>query len=223
MYKVIIFNNNLETIKKICNVIFNNFSNMILSGIASNKGELSYVYENSKANIIIISQKDSQNKHIQKILDEIKYKIILCDKSELQKNSKYSLYIPYDAEPNFIINKVENFISNVNERAIYKKAHHILEMLNFDFKLAGTKYLLESIVYSYLNKDNYLFENLEKKIFPYVAQKYSTSTQNIKWSIIRSVNNMNSNVNTLKLRKQYSDFPEKITCKMLIFEIVNRI
>lgn len=224
MYKVVLFNSSLELVKKYCNLLFNEFNNIKLAGIASNKKELSFICQNSKINIIILSSKDMKNENISYLLDTIEYKVIIYDSSKNHpKSSKYNLYIPIDSTDEYILEKFSSFISKVNERTIRKKVRRILEKLNFDFKLVGTNYLLESIVYSYLNKDNYLFENLEKKIYPYVSQKYNVSLQNIKWSIIRSINSMKSNLNSASFKNYNIDFPEKITSKLLISEIVNRL
>ena len=223
MYKIIIFNNDLNQVKKICNIFLTNFSNLKLSGIVSDENELSYICKNFKIDMIIISQEDVINKNIENLLNNITYKIIISQQAKIPKSSKYILYLPSNFSEKYIINRFGKFITNINEKNIRKDVYHILESLNFDFKLVGTKYLAESIIYSYLNKNNYHFENLEKMIFPYVAKKFNVSEKNVKWSIIRSINNMNSNLKNVELRKQFFNFPDKITCKVLISEIVNRL
>ncbi len=222
MNKILIYNNNLEIVKNFCNIIFNNFNNILLSGIATTEVELSALYNNnSQTNIIIIPYEELHTVNIHNLTNNIKYKIILCDPNLKYKNSKYNLYIPYNSSISYITKKVKHFISNVNERAIRIKTLKILSRFNFDFKLIGTKYLIEAIIYSYINKDNYIFENLEHKVFPYVANKYKASQENVKWSIIRSINIMNTHLNRLNLGNQYINWPDKITSKLLISEIVN--
>ena len=223
MHKIIIYNNDLNLVKKICNIFLTNFSNMKLSGIVGNANELSFICKKFKIDMLIISQEDLICKNIENLLKDIPYKIIISKQTKIPKSSKYVLYLPFDFSENYVINKFSNFIANISEKDIRQDVNHILEILNFDFKLVGTKYLAESIVYSYLNKNNYTFENLEKMIFPYVAKKFNASEKNVKWSIIRSINNMNSNLKTIELRKQFPSFPDKLTCKVLISEIVNRL
>ena len=220
MYHYIIFNNNIETIKNIIN-LFSEFSNFKICGITNSKSELALLSEKSQPYLIIISDSDSKKIEMSKILNNYKYKIIICDNILEFKNSKYTLHISLKLSEKEIIKKLKPFLSNLDERAIRKKVNNILHKLNFDFKLNGTKYLLESIVYSYLNKENYLFENLEKKIFPHIAKKFGVSSNNVKFSIIRSINNMNSNLQ--KSNPQQIIFPDKITSKVLINEIVNRL
>ena len=64
MSNFIIYNNNLNLIKKYSNIIFNNFSNIHLCGIASNKKELEELLHTQKINLIIISYSDSQKNSI---------------------------------------------------------------------------------------------------------------------------------------------------------------
>lgn len=223
MYNVVIFSNNLNLIKKFSNIIFKHFDNMRFSGFASNKKELSALCETSNINMIILSDKDSKKDSLLPLLKHIENKIIIYDVPNNFKNSKYTLYIPYCADTNFIIEKLNKFAYKSGEKAIRLKIHHILETLNFDFKLVGTNYLLESIVYSYFTKDKYHFENLEKRIYPYVSQKYNLSVENIKWSIIRAVNHMKFHSSSKELEKYNLLFIEKITPKSIILEIVNRL
>ena len=102
-------------------------------------------------------------------------------------------------------------------------AKRILEKFNFNFKLIGTKYLLEAIVYSYFTRETYLFENLEKQIYPYVSQKYNVNPLTIKWAIIRSINTMKTKSNPVCLQSLSIDDSEKITSKFIISEIVNKL
>lgn len=221
--KFIIFNNDFKVIKKICNNLFCNYSNIKLSGIASTEKELSYLLKKTHFNVIIVPYEYYTDKSIANLVDQVEYKIFLCNNTSPFKNSKYNLYIPIDIKEENIAKSMNSFICNSNKRLIQKKVNSLLEILKFDFKLTGTKYLLESIVYSYLNKDNYLFENLEKQVFPYVSKQFSVTPANVKWSIIRSINNMNIRLNKSDLKKTHKDFPDKLTCKLLITEIVNHI
>lgn len=151
------------------------------------------------------------------ILNKIENKIILCKKTEKCKNSKHILYISESSDFISTQKSIIKFISNINENDLHHKIYQILDNLNFDFKLSGTNYLIHAISYSYIHKDDYLYENLEKKIYPYVAKKFNTSEANVKWSIVRSINNMNS--------KKSSKFKyiEKITSKALISHVVHNL
>ena len=103
------------------------------------------------------------------------------------------------------------------------KVYLILERFHFDFKLIGTTYLQDAIVYAYLTKEKYLFENLEKDIYPYLSKKYNICVSNIKGAIIRSINNMKEHLTTADLKRESDILPEKLTSKFIISEIVNKI
>lgn len=216
MYKIIIYNNDLETIRTICNNLFFKYRNLKIMGVAITESEFFDMCEKIKPHIVFISQDLLNNLKSNQILQKIEHKIILCKNKKNFRNSKYILYITKEEKFNFIQKDFDTFLLNIDKKYLRKKIHKLLERFGFNFKLTGTNYLFESIIYSVIHKDEYLFENLEKNIYPYVAKKFNVSIGNVKWSIVRSINNMNSNMNSSK-------FHEKITCKSLITEIVNRI
>lgn len=224
MSNFVIYNNNLNLIKKYSNIIFNNFSNIHLCGIASNKKELEELLHTQKINLIIISYSDSQKNSILSLLNNIENKIIICENEDgALKSSSHTLYLSSHSSFDSTLKKLKFFTPKVDEEFIRKRVRKILEKFNFDFKLIGTKYLLEAIVYSYLTRETYLFENLEKQIYPYVSQKYNVNPSNIKWAIIRSINNMKSKLPARDLHTFSLDNSEKITSKFIISEIVNKL
>ena len=223
MYNFIIYNNNLNLIKKYGNIIFSNFSNIHLSGIASNKKELEYLLNAQKITLIIISYADSQKPSILSLINNIENKIIICEDDKVLRNSKHTLYISSHSSLESTLKKLKLFTPKVDEELIRKRVRKILDKFNFDFKLVGTKYLLEAIVYSYFTRETYLFENLEKQIYPYVSQKYNVNPLNIKWAIVRSINNMKSKLSKNDLQNFSLENCDKITSKVIISEIVNRL
>lgn len=224
MCNFIIYNNNLNLIKKYSNVIFSNFHDIHLSGIASNKKELESILKSQKVNLIIISYHDSLKKSIASLIHNIENKIIICDNNEHNfKNTKHILYLSNTSSLEETLKKLKLFTPKVDEEFIRKRVKKILEKYNFDFKLIGTKYLLEAIVYSYFTRETYLFENLEKGIYPYVSQKYNVNPDSIKWAIIRSINIMKSKSSKTNLQLISSDNSEKITSKFIISDIVNKL
>ena len=218
MINVVIFNNNLKFIKKYCNVISSNLTNTKVVGIASTKAELDNIYENNLIDLVILDQDTYSKKSTSQNLKDIKCKVVICDEIIPHKKSQTTLYISNKSDNSSIAKELESFINKPNENTIRRKAFDLLESLGFDFKLKGSNYLLEAIVYSYLNKSTYLYENLEKNIYTYVSKKYNVSTSIVKHSIIRSINSTNSNS-----LKSYFNNLDKITSKTLICEIVNRI
>lgn len=224
MCNFIIYNNNLNLIKKYGNIIFSNFNDIHLSGIASNKKELESILKMKKPNLIIISYADSIKPSLLPLVNNIENKIIICeDDNHLLKSTKHILYLSIKSNIEFTLKKLKLFTPKLDEECIRKRVRKILEKFNFNFKLIGTKYLLEAIVYSYFTRETYLFENLEKDIYPYVSQKYNVNPLTIKWAIIRSINTMKSKSNLTCLQSLSVDDTEKITSKFIISEIVNKL
>lgn len=223
MLNFILFNNNLNFIKEIGNIIFYNFPNIHLSGIATNSLELSNLSNSNKINMIILSYSDFQDKSLFPLLNKIENKIVICDNSSNFKCSKHILYLNQNEDSEILLFKLNKFLSKINDDFIRMKVYLILERFHFDFKLVGTTYLQDAIVYAYLTKEKYLFENLEKDIYPYLSQKYNICVSNIKGAIIRSINNMKEHLTTADLKRESDILPEKLTSKFIISEIVNKI
>ncbi len=215
MHKLVIYSNNLELISKYCNNIFSQLNNLKLIGIVNSEKDLLDLIDFSNPNIIFLTEKNKDT--LSSTLNKVENKIILCKNIEKYKNSKHNLYISENSNYTSIKNSIVKFISNISENDLHQRIYQKLDKLNFDFKLSGTNYLIHAISYSYINKDDYLFENLEKKIYPYVAKKFNITESNVKWSIVRSINNMNSK------KSSNCQFMEKITSKALISHIVNSL
>lgn len=224
MYNFIIYNNNLNEIKKYINIFFSNFNNTHLVGIVSNKKEFEAFLNSQKISLLIISFSDFNKISLRPLINNIENKIIIGDENMGNvKNSKHVLYLSTHTNQKSTLKQIKSFTQKIDEEFIRKKVIRILEKFNFDFKLIGTKYLLESILYSYMTKETYLFENLEKQIYPYVSKKYNDTPLNIKWAIIRSINNMKARLNTCNLPNFSLENSEKITSKYIISEIVNKL
>ena len=84
---------------------------------------------------------------------------------------------------------MEKIILDTDEGAdisiIRQKVLNELLLLGYNFKLKGTQYLLESIMYIYTKKEMNLLENLEKNVYKYISEKNNKSLLNIKTSIIK--------------------------------------
>ena len=220
MCKQIIYGENLKIIKCMCNTTFKTFDKLEGFEIATCLEELFDIHKNNKITLLITSEEYLTINEIKNLVKKIENKIIFCNNPEHHRNTKNILYIPFNASQEYIYNSMEKFKFKFCEKIARIKTRQILEKLHFDFKLNGTNFLLEAIVYSYLHKTEYLFENLEKNIYPQVANICNVSYEIVKWSIVRSVNIMN---NHIKNSEFFNNCNEKITPKSLIYIIINRI
>lgn len=106
------------------------------------------------------------------------------------------------------------------EQEIRKYIFNELSKLNFKKETKGFKYLNEAIFLSIIDEN--AMENLSVNIFPKIAEKYHTKTeQNVKWCINGAIDTMYYNTD-IKLLCQYFKLEKykKPTAKYIIYFIV---
>lgn len=97
-----------------------------------------------------------------------------------------------------------------------------LLFLNYNISLKGTKYLIDTIKYVYY--DRYSIDNLEKFVYPSVAQKYNEKLCNIKCRIGKATMLMYYNCEIEKLKEYFNlDIDIKPKIKTVIDTIVRKI
>ena len=105
---------------------------------------------------------------------------------------------------------------------IDKKILSEMLFLNYNISLKGTKYLIDTIKCVYDNRD-YL-DNLEKFVYPKVAQKYNEKLYNIKCRIGKATMIMYYNCEIEKLKSYFNfDVDIKPKIKTVIETIVRKI
>lgn len=105
---------------------------------------------------------------------------------------------------------------------IDKRILNELLFLNYNISLKGTKYLTDTIKHVYDNRD-YL-DNLEKFVYPNVAQKYNEKLCNIKCRIGKATTLMYYNCEIEKLKEYFNlDIDIKPKLKTVIETIVRKI
>lgn len=123
--------------------------------------------------------------------------------------------------------EISNFIKENVECSRKEKATRILFKLGFDFKLAGTIYILDAILYVHSYKGSYSFEKLKRDIYSYVAKINGSNIDRVKWSIARSINYMyeSHTQNSYKIIENFFgiEFPKKPTPKLVISLIANSL
>ena len=138
-------------------------------------------------------------------------------------------YIIVDYRESFtsISEVISTFVKENLKTSKKEKAIKILSHIGFNFKLSGTNYLLDSILYANSYKGSYSFETLFYDIYSYVAELNNTSSNVVKWAIERSINYLYGSANTdiLKRIEKYFgiEYPEKITPKFTINFIANKL
>lgn len=227
MLKAIIFNQNIELTKKICNSIINELADIQLAGIATNQKELIYLVKKVQPDVLFINYSIFSQTEYRNLIKDIKQKIIFYISEKHYNNSNNRLFISENTSTEEIIKSITRFISKENHEILRNQIIDILKAFPFDFKLVGTFYILETILYCYENKSDYVFENLERKVYPHVANICNCKSSNVKWAIVRSINAMNAcktECNRKFLADNFKvDISEKTTAKQLISTIVAKL
>ncbi len=106
------------------------------------------------------------------------------------------------------------------EQEIRKYIFNELSKLNFKKETKGFKYLNEAIFLSIIDEN--AMENLSVNIFPKIAEKYHTKTeQNVKWCINGAIDTMYYNTDIKLLCKYFQlEKYKKPTAKYIIYFIV---
>ena len=126
-----------------------------------------------------------------------------------------------------ILNRTFRFITDNYTTSKKKYIKEILTDIGFDFKLIGTKFLFDSLLYitSYVGASG--FGNLSTDVYPFVAEKYNSKPLVVKWAIIRSIQYLYNKCDeeTLDKIEAYFDirYPEKMTPKLIITAITRML
>jgi len=228
MFNILIISNKLKFIKRLTNNVFNHLKFVKILGIISSFNELDSIFSIESLNTIILP--DSVYKKIvdKKITNICNSFIIISDlKPHIPTEKPNITYISESMSDTKLFSIIEVFIKDKSEEYLKEFISKILIDLKFNLSLIGTKFLIEAIYYSFINRDLYLMENLENNVYPFIAEKYMTDTKSVKWSIIRSINYMflSYNTNSAKYLSDYFyiDYLKKPTPKIVITTLVDKL
>lgn len=149
-----------------------------------------------------------------------KFIIISEDTSEIKR-------LKYDSIISDIINKAEsekvvcekigNIINEIDHENYLPQIMNFtiaqLQKYGYDFKLKGTIYLMETILYIYSNNNMNLLDNLEQNVYKYVAFKHKKTVLNVKTSITKATNLIQNS--TMRITS-------KSVVSMILIEIFNK-
>lgn len=152
--------------------------------------------------------------------------IILSNK----KISNNSFAFEYIAKPVSLaklfgcINNICNYKEKTNTYLeLQNKISKELEILGYNLKLVGSKYLVETILEIYCKKD-YLGNDLKNNIYALLAKRYNKSVNTIYGDIKQATKNMYSVCNK-KVIMTYFDLDKykKPKIQEIIFRVLNKI
>ena len=147
-----------------------------------------------------------------------------CDLSPLIKKNPYVFsYITKPYSLNNILEDLKSIIKLKKSKDILQKINDELKKLHYNFSYNGTRYLAETI-YEIYNRNNENSDNLNKNIYPIIAQKHKKTVNTIYGNIKQATNSMyfDCDEETLKKYFHYS-YCSKPKVKEIIFTVLNNI
>jgi hypothetical protein len=96
-------------------------------------------------------------------------------------------------------------------------------MLNSGFEMKNKgDFMLVSVI-KYIKNNNYLYNNLERDVYPNIAVQYNTTVKNIKVNIVYSIDKVYNDSAEIIQKYLMNGRKDKPTPKYIINCIVNRI
>ena len=204
--KIVILDKEFENIKFVINKIINNIEEInIISYVATTEEEVLNITSKNEINAILANQKYIKSTNIKEI------ETVAIEQSINDEQLKRKL-----------IGINERLTKEEDMKKINKKVIWELSNLGYNFKLKGTQYIVETIMYIYKKKNIDLLDNLEENVYKAIAIKNNKSLSNIKTNIIKSTKFVDTYQNKNILYKYFS-LDIKITTKLVISTILNKI
>ena len=228
MLKILILSKQMSTSKTIINNILSNIEDVRIIGIANTLTEAQELLINNQPDLVLTTDPKIINLIREQFVSFLPGIVFFTNRRvEIDINYKNLLILNQQQNSSFLINSIKKFIKNNVALSRKEKAANILAELGFDFKLNGTIYLLDSILYVHTYKGSCTFEQLKRDIYPYVAEMNSTSVDKVKWSVDRTLNYMyrRHDQKSYKIVEKYFKikYPVKPTPKLIVSIIANTL
>lgn len=226
MIKTLIANNDLNIIKQFINELLNKVKNIRLEYVCTDLKEILQIISKNNLDLVILEIRKVdltilemlKEFNIMNFTNKIRFVIISEDISFIEEHNNYSnkyLYIiQKSCNMDVIYEKITQIANEIrNEKNYYSvKSRVVSELIGmgYDFKYAGTKYILESIMFIYRNNTLDLLNNLEKNVYKFVSYNNKKTLGNIKTSIIKSTELVNGNDGRITPKSVISEISTKI-------------
>lgn len=231
MINILITTNNIVLLKKVVNRIYAN-NNL---KIATNIGETIQILENRNIDIIFLDVK-LLNEDSYKLFQNLdvnkrkKYKnsiVLISDIHKIStKGSDSAKLIEYPLlylNQNHVIYKLNKLIKSKDVERKRKKIVQELDYIQYNLDYKGTNYLIDTILYMHINK-NLVLDNLQKDVYPIVANKYNKTVNTVKCNIRYATDSMYCECDSNRIKEYFGFIEEKKpTVKEVIYRILDKI
>lgn len=230
MVNILIANRDIVFIKALVNTIGDTQCKILK--IATDPNETIEFFNTSNIDIAIVDIEIY--KYIEIELKKRKEKfiksIIITSTSlneELEKDALIYCSILQNSDLSFIYSKVKELVANKSRDTdianIKMKIKNEMNYLNYNPIYVGTNYIIESILLIAQSEED-LISNLEKEVYPIIAEKYNKTISNIKSNIHQSTTNMYYECDSNKLQCYFNlECDVKPKPKLVMTTILNKI
>lgn len=217
---ILVISNNIKNISAISNFINLNFNNNISILIANDMNSANSIINKYNINLIILESNIYNFNFYKEHLSYIPV-ILFTDTNNYNKK----IFKDYEnislCNLSYLKKLLFNYISLTSsiESTKIEIINQLLK-IGFNIKHNGTKYITDSIIiYKFFFKTDKI-----KDIYSIVAQKYNTTSNNVKSNILKSINYMYCETKFEKLKTYFSlEEDIKPTPKQIILTVLKNI
>lgn len=217
---ILVISNNIKNISAISNFINLNFNNNISILIANDMNSANSIINKYNINLIIL-ESNIYNFNFYK--EHLSYITVILFTDTNNYNKK--IFKDYEnislCNLSYLKKLLFNYISLTSsiESTKIEIINQLLK-IGFNIKHNGTKYITDSIIiYKFFFKTDKI-----KDIYSIVAQKYNTTSNNVKSNILKSINYMYCETKFEKLKTYFSlEEDIKPTPKQIILTVLKNI
>ena len=235
MLNILIIYNDHVMYKRMVNCIMQYVKNVRLCGISYSVKEATEIAKKQKLDIIILDY-DMPNRVADTFLNFVAENqncknvqtILLADNSKMVNPNMHTYRVlskPIDIKQLIIIiREIADNKATTRQNDVKSKIYNELGKLKYNFSYIGTKYMAEAIYEIYSKNYIYYGGNLNKNVYPIIAQRYHTNINTVKCNITAATKIM-----TEKCPKElienylFCDETEKPKVKEIMYKVVNKL